>query len=232
MSRCLYCGQDHMKRVTDRCLVLIVLSLFATGLAPTLSFAYDLFADTLMVDNGEKQEGTIYIKGEKYRIQRQKEAEYIILRHDLGVMWVVVPAEKAYVELPLDPRKTPKIKEQNTGEVSRKYLGAEVVDGHPTNKYEIIVKEGTKTESFYQWTATDLDFPLKTTALDGKWTVEFRNIRTEVPDAVFEIPEGYEQATGRQSGEDRPSLREREPYRSPAPKKDIHSEPAPVRPAM
>jgi hypothetical protein len=207
-----------MKRVTSRYLVLIVLSLFIAAFGPGSSFAYDLFADTLMIDGGEKQEGTIYVKGEKYRIQRQREAEYIILRHDLGVMWVVIPAGKTYVELPLDSAKTPKIKERNTGEVDRKYVGAEITDGHPASKYEITVREGPKTESFYQWTATDLDFPVKTAALDGSWIVEFKNIRTGVSETVFEIPEGYEKATGT-SGEGRTSPPEGEPHRAPAPKR-------------
>ena len=81
--------------------------------APTVNNNYDLSADTLMTENGEAQEGKIYIKGDKYRIQRKGEEEYIILRHDKGVMWVVMPKEKIYVELPLDPARTPRIQEKN-----------------------------------------------------------------------------------------------------------------------
>jgi len=148
-----------------------------------------------MTENGEApQEGKIYIKGDKYRIQRKGEAEYIVLRHDKGIMWVVMPKEKVYVELPLDPNRTPKIQETNPGEISRKYVGSEEVDGHPTDKYEIAVKEGSKTESFYQWTATDINFPIKTAGLKDEWSVEFRNIRKTVPDNLFEIPEGYQKA--------------------------------------
>ncbi len=157
-------------------------------------FAYDLSADSLLTENGEKQKGSIDIKGDKYRIQRNGEAEYIVLRQEKNVMWVVVPAEKVYVELPLDPKKTPRIQEKNPGEISRKLIGPEVVDGHPTNKFEITVKEGPKTETFYQWTATDLDFPIKTAAADGEWSVEFSNIKTGVSDKVFDIPKGYQKA--------------------------------------
>lgn len=156
--------------------------------------AYDISADSVMEEKGEEQLGKIYIKGEKYRIQREGEAEYIILRHDQNVMWVVVPSEKIYVELPLDPKKTPKIQEKNPGEISRRLLGSEVVDGHPTDKYQITVKEGPKTETFYQWTATDLNFPIKTSALDGEWSVEFKNIKTDVPDSLFQVPQGYQKA--------------------------------------
>jgi hypothetical protein len=158
------------------------------------AFAYDLSADSLLMENGERQKGTIDIKGDKYRIQRDGESEYIILRHDKNVMWVVVPGEKVYVELPLDPRRTPKIEEKNPGEISRKLIGTEVVDGHPANKFRITVREGPKTETFYQWTATDLDFPIKTAAEDGEWSVEFTNIKKGVSDRVFDIPKGYQKA--------------------------------------
>ncbi len=155
---------------------------------------YDLSADTLMIENGETQEGKIYIKGDKYRIQRKGEEEYIILRHDKGIMWVVMPKEKIYVELPLDPSRTPRIQEKNPGETSRQYLGSEVLDGHPVDKYRITVKEGAKTESFHQWTATDLNFPVKTAGLKNQWAVEFTNIKKHVPDSLFDIPEGYQKA--------------------------------------
>jgi hypothetical protein len=184
-----------MKRAGGKGILVLLTSLTILVLSTVQSLSYDLFADTVMVEGGEKQKGTIYIKGDKYRIQRQGESEYIVLRHDLGLMWVVVPDEKAYVELPLDPGKTPKIKEKNSGEISRKYLGTETMDGRPTSKYEITVREGSKTESFYQWTATDLDFPVRTTSLEGAWVVEFKNIKTGVPDSVFEIPEGFDKAT-------------------------------------
>lgn len=173
---------------------LACITLAALGAISDRAFSYELSADTLMAENGEKQRGKIYIKGEKYRIQRQGDPEYIILRHDKNVMWVVVPDEKVYVEMPLDPKKTPKIQEKNPGEISRKLIGPEVIDGHPTNKYEITVKEGSRTETFYQWTATDLDFPIKTSAVKGEWSVEFMNIKSNVPDSVFRVPEDYERA--------------------------------------
>lgn len=169
--------------------VILIIILF-----PGLAGAYELEADTIMVENGEKQKGKIYIKGDKYRIQREGETEYIILRHDKKVMWIVIPSEKVYVEMPLDETKTPKIQEKNPGEVSRKLIGAETIDGHPTNKYEITVREGSRTETFYQWTATELNFPIKTSAVKGEWSVEFENLKETVSESVFQIPKGYEKA--------------------------------------
>ncbi len=173
---------------------LAFLALAATGAIFDPALCYELSADTLMAEDGEQQRGKIYIKGEKYRIQREGDPEYIILRHDRKVMWVVIPEEKVYVEMPLDPGRTPQIQERNPGEISRTLIGSEVIDGHPTNKYEITVKEGSRTETFYQWTATDINFPIKTSAVKGEWSVEFMNIKNKVPDSVFRIPEDYEKA--------------------------------------
>ncbi len=161
---------------------------------PAVSHGYDLSADTEMLENGEIQHGKIFIKGDKYRIQREGESDYIILRHDKGEMWVVVPKDRVYVVLPLEPKRTPQIQEANPGEVSRRLIGHETLDGHPVEKYEITVREGSKTESFYQWTATDLNFPIKTTAIEGEWSVVFTNVKKGVPNSLFEIPEGYRKA--------------------------------------
>lgn len=160
----------------------------------TCAFAYELSANTVTKEDGEIQEGKIYIKGDKYRIEREGDPDYIIIRHDKGVLWVVAPKEKIYVSLPLDPKKTPRIQERNSGEVSRTLLGAETINGHPARKYRITVKEDAKRETFYQWTATDLNFPIRTAALDGSWSVDFKNIDNTIKDSLFEIPEGFKQA--------------------------------------
>ncbi len=172
--------------------ILIIVALLVLGATARKAPAYDLSADTSMTEDGRTQLGKIYIKGDKYRIQRNGENEYIIIRHDKDAMWVVMPKEKVYIPLPLNAAKTPKIQETSPGEVSRRFLGASEVDGHSADKYEITVREGPRKETFYQWTATDINFPIKTTAIDGAWTVEFTNIKQGVSDSLFEIPADYQ----------------------------------------
>ena len=74
--------------------------------------------------------------------------------------------------------------------VSRKEIGAETVDGHPTKKYEIAVKQGNKSDTYYQWFATDIRFPVKIANVNGKWSVEYKNIKSGAPDNVFNLPTG------------------------------------------
>ncbi len=53
-------------------------------------------------------------------------------------------------------------------------------------------KSGEQGDSFYQWVASDINFPIKTVAVNGNWSIEYGNVRTSVPDSLFEMPEVYE----------------------------------------
>ncbi len=154
--------------------------------------SYELSADMITKDGEQKQSGKLYVKGNKYRIEMKSGSEYAIIRHDKNKSWVVIPEQKAYVEMPFDPKKKPAIEEKHPSEVNRKLLGTEVIDGRATKKYQVTTNEKGANESFYQWVATDIDFPVKTAAVNGSWSIEYQNIKTSVPDELFEIPEGYE----------------------------------------
>jgi hypothetical protein len=157
------------------------------------ALAIELSAD--MTTSGKGQQtytSKMYLKGAKYRMEIPGQHEYTIMRQDKNVMWVVMPDQKTFMEMSFDPKQKPRIEEKQTGEVSRKLIGSENIDGHPTQKYEVTVREGTKTEKIYQWLATDLHFPIKTAATDGSWSIEYRNIKTSAPDSLFEIPAGYQ----------------------------------------
>mgnify|MGYP001594689202 CR=1 FL=1 len=72
-------------------------------------------------------------------------------------------------------------------------MGSETIDGHPSTKYEVTAKVDDKTMTTYQWLATDINFPVKTAAVDGSWTVEYKDIMLgSQPDSLFELPAGYQ----------------------------------------
>jgi len=162
----------------------------------TQAFAIELSAD--MTTSGKGQQtftSKMYLKGAKYRMEMPGQHEYTIMRQDKNVMWVVMPDQKTFMEMPFDPKQKPRMEEKQAGEVSRKLIGSETIDGHPTQKYEITVREGTKTEKLYQWLATDLHFSIKTAATDGSWSIEYKNIKTSVSDSLFEVPAGFKKMT-------------------------------------
>ncbi|MGD0231140.1 MAG: DUF4412 domain-containing protein [Syntrophorhabdales bacterium] len=167
----------------------ILLVLFALALR---AGAVELSADMVTKDGEQKQTGKLYVKGNKYRIEMKSGSEYAIIRHDKNKSWIVIPEQKAYIEMTFDPKKKPAIEERQATEGNRKFLGSEVVNGHPTKKYEVAAKAGEPGDPFYQWVASDINFPIKTTAVNGNWSIEYRNIKTSVPDNLFEIPDAYE----------------------------------------
>jgi hypothetical protein len=167
--------------------VLLLVAVFAVA-----SAAYELSADMITKDGNQRQTGKLYVKGKKYRIEMKSGSEYAIIRHDKNKSWIVIPEQKAYIEMPFDPKKTPAIEEKNFSSANRKLLGTETIDGRRTNKYHVTADEGREDSSFYQWVASDLNFPVKTAAINGSWSIEYQNIRTSVPDDLFEIPDNYE----------------------------------------
>ncbi len=167
--------------------VLLLVAVFA---AP--SAAYELSADMIAKDGDQKQTGKLYVKGKKYRIEMKSGTEYAIIRHDKNKSWIVIPEQKAYIEMPFDPRNTPAIEEKNLSSPNRKLLGTETINGRQTSKYHVTSKEGGEESSFYQWVASDLNFPVKTAATNGSWSIEYQNIKTSVSDSLFEIPDNYE----------------------------------------
>ncbi len=154
--------------------------------------AIELSADMITREGDQKQTGKLYVKGNKYRIDSKNGSEYAIIRHDKNKSWIVLPEQKAYIEMSFDPKKKPAIEERQSLDGNRKLLGSETINGHVTKKYEVRVTGGGPGESFYQWVAPDINFPIKTAAVNGNWSVEYSNIKTSVADSLFEIPGTYE----------------------------------------
>ena len=126
-------------------------------------------------------------------MKAQQEDMIVITRMDKKVVWNLMPALMMYMEMPFDLRNKPMVTEKFDGEIERKEVGSETIDGHPAKKYLITYKSGNKTDQVYQWMATDINFPVKTAAVDGSWIQEFRNIKTgSQPVSLFEIPAGYQ----------------------------------------
>jgi hypothetical protein len=132
------------------------------------------------------------MKDKKMRMENQRMPGYNIIRGDKNVMWMVMPPSKSYMEMKADPSNKPKTEEKIPGEISRKKIGSEKIDGHPTDKYEITYTNKGKTDKIYQWMATDISFPIKTAAVDGGFTQEYKNIKMgSQSDSLFEVPSGY-----------------------------------------
>ncbi len=157
------------------------------------AFAVELTADTVTKMGKKSAPGKIYVKDSKARIERAGTPYYNIVRGDKSLFWQINGYERTYTEARLTPVMKPWIEEKIPGEISRKQVGTETIDGHPAKKYEVSVKEPKKTETYYQWFATDVNFPVKIAATNGSWSTEYKNIKKgSVPDSTFELPAGVE----------------------------------------
>ena len=162
----------------------------------TGAFAIEFSADMVSSAQGQTTTSKIFVKDQRFRMEPKGQPTYSIMRGDKQVVWMVMPDQNSYMEMKPSPSQQPKTEEKVRGEVSRKLIGPETVDGHPTQKYEVTYTEAGKTEKMHQWMATDIKFPVKMAAVDGSWTMEYKNINMGTqPDSLFEVPSGYKKMT-------------------------------------
>ena len=172
---------------------LLLISLLIVSFSGNV-LAIEFSADTITtMKGGQKVEGKMYFKPDKFRMDmKTNENILMITRIDKKVVWNVMMKQKSYIEMPFDPETRPKVEEKYPGEIERKEVGRETIDGHPTIKYLITYKTDSKKNQVYQWLAKDISFPMKSAAVDGAWIQEFRNVRmASQPDNLFEVPQGY-----------------------------------------
>jgi len=163
---------------------------FALFIITSTAVAADLTADTVTKAGKKTTPGKIAVKGDKYRLETAYTPIFYIGRGDKGAFWEINGAEKTYAVGKLTPATKPKIDEKLPGEISRKQVGTETIDGYAAKKFEVSVKEGNKTETYHQWWAADIGFPVKLAKSDGSWSVEYKNIKKGAADSLFELPPG------------------------------------------
>ena len=171
--------------------LVLLLTISFSGAALATEFS----ADTVTtMQGGQKMSGKMYFKPDKFRMEMKTNEEMVMItRIDKKVAWNVMTKQKMYMEMPFDLKNKPKVEEKFAGEIERKEIGSETIDGHPTKKYLITYKAGDKKEQVYQWLATDIKFPVKTSAVDGSWSQEFKNIKMGPQrDSLFEVPAGFQ----------------------------------------
>lgn len=172
--------------------LLIVLSFVVLFSGTALAFEFS--ADTTMTSKEGRMSGKIYYKQDRFRMDiKTPEKMTTITRIDKKVVWNIMPAEKMYMEIPFSLQDRPRVEEKMEGEIERKQVGTDTIDGHPVKKYLITYQSGGNKGQIYQWWATDINFPVKTSAIDGSWVQEYRDIKTgSQPNSLFEVPSGYQ----------------------------------------
>jgi outer membrane lipoprotein-sorting protein len=161
------------------------------------AMAQELSATIVSTSAGRTETMKVYMKPDKYRTDVEKAGSSTIVRRDLNKVWMIMTPQKTYMEMPGVTDEQIKVADEKVkGEVSRKVVGSETIDSHPSTKYEVTAKVDDKVMQTYMWWATDINFPVKHAAIDGSWAMEYRDIKLGgQPDSLFEVPAGYKKMT-------------------------------------
>lgn len=152
-----------------------------------------LSSDVVSRAGAETQRSKIYVSGDKMRTEVAD--NIMIIRLDKSVTWMVMVSEQMYMEQSIDRKMVPQTSKEMQGEIERVLLGNETIDGIQTQKFKVTYQQGNKQETIYQW-LMDSGFPIKMEAVDGSWSVEYKNISFgPQPDSLFEVPAGFQKVS-------------------------------------
>lgn len=177
-------------RVLGKWLVFGVLALM-----PTLALAAEFSAVVVTRADSQETKGKIYLQGEKMRqeFSTPEGMTVNIARPDKQVMLVLFPSQKMAMEMPFSKSDLARTMEMPKDQTQMKLLGKETVNGYETEKYETTMKGNGQTVKHYLWVAKKLGVPIKMVSVDGKFSMEYREIKEGgVSPALFEIPPGYQ----------------------------------------
>lgn len=170
-----------------RFLLLLISFFFSGNIAVASDFSAYMISNT---KEGTIQGKVFFTKG---KMRMDTAGVSTITRIDKNTVWMLMPNDNKYMELPLQPNNIVIGKDKVTGEIERQLLGKETIDGKITDKYRIVYELGNSRQTILTWVITDLDIPIKTVAEDGSWSVEYKDIMVGTqPASLFEIPSGYQ----------------------------------------
>lgn len=174
-----------------RCFWLLWLVLLPAA-APAAEFA----AQMLIQEKGHLMPGKIYVKDQKLRQEflDEKGHTVTIVRRDKRLIWVVLPWENTYVELPLGPHLPGQFLQIPPEATHRRLLGREEWEGYQVERLEVTLPGGVRQT---YWVAPKLGLPVKASFPARQLTLEYRNIRErQLEDRLFEIPPGFRKVSG------------------------------------
>lgn len=160
--------------------------------------AADISADMISKSSMGSFKGKMFLKGDNLRQEMNigSEKQITIFRKDKGVVWILMPGQMMYMEMPAGSQKNmPPVDPaelENMGK--KKYLGKEEVNGYMCSKYHYTFHDPSAGVSTY-WISEKLNFPVKMEmdGPSGRMVMEYRNIQEKkVPAALFNIPSGYQ----------------------------------------
>ena len=179
-----------------------VLAWLAGGCAGGGGKLKDFSAEQVTKDSDGQVESTakLFVSPQRIRIEqpgRGGEAGMIIIvRRDQKLMRILMPANKAYMETPLNEAELQKTIKSLPVDAKEQVLGTETVNGFRCTKKRVETSMrglfGDIRSEATVWVSDQLEMPLRTQQQNGGVT-ELANIRPgRQPASLFEVPAGYE----------------------------------------
>ena len=161
------------------------------------SIAAEFSADLLLKQDGKTTTGKVYVKGDKTRQEfvQQGQKQVTIMRADKGLTWLLMPAEKIYMEMLSQEGAAynPQLDQNIKDKAEIKSLGKETVNGYVCDKYQYIYRD-TSMGTLTQWISKKFNYPIKSEykSSSGYMLTEYKNIQEgNVQDSLFEVPGNY-----------------------------------------
>jgi len=179
------------KRLGYWCLLLILT-------VPGAAWGAEFSASMLVKDDAKIMPGKIQVSDGKLRQEFADEGgqTITIVRPDLKVVWVILPRQRSYMEIPLMTKLPGQFIQIPPQAVGKRLVGQERLNGYDTEKYEVSVPVGRGLEKQVYWVAPKLGLPIKMECRERQFSLEYKSIREEkVPDRLFALPPGLQKLT-------------------------------------
>ena len=180
-----------MRRVLWKGLLLCLLPALA---APLPVWGAEFSAKMVLTQQGQGMPGKIFIKDKKMRQEFQDDRGHTvtIVRRDKNRIWVIMPSENTYVDMPLGLHLPGQFLQIPPEAMSKRQVGTEEMGGYQVERIEVTLPggpQGTTRQIF--WVAPKLGLPIKTVSADRQYTIEYRDIKeSKLEDRLFEVPPG------------------------------------------
>jgi hypothetical protein len=160
---------------------------------PGTAWEAEFSALLLVKDGGKTIPGKLYVLDGKMRQDFIDETGHTItiVRPDQKVVWVIIPQERTYMEMPLKIRLPGQFIQIPPNAINKRHLGRETVNGYVAEKYQIAVpgRGGLEFQTF--WVAPKLGLPIKMECRPRHFSLEYTNIKEGgVPARLFNLPPG------------------------------------------
>nr|WP_143838464.1 hypothetical protein [Nitrospira cf. moscoviensis SBR1015] len=179
-------------------LFLVWLLSMSVGSLPESATALDFSGDRIVKRGKSVVTAHVNAKDDRWRFEfliPQRGASVIIVRVDRGTAWLIFSKRRLYLEEPITNDYRLEVSEKMVGEISREFVGDEMLNGYPTELFEITVAEEGETRQYYRWVTKVQRFPMKTVSKQGEWSEEFRRlVFTEQSRFLFELPQRLDPA--------------------------------------